>query len=213
VNKVLIAEPIYHAMPPSVYFNRIAFWKELEKYGMNGYALPLTKTMPMVMGPRRAIRSARDLAVNESFSRGATHVLFLDDDILTPEDILIQLLQVNKPIVGGLIHRDDGSPIVFRDLRLSDNSGAINAYAGYDVGEVVWRDHPTKGAFECAAVGAGAMLIQVEVLKELKKTKRWLFNYDDTDRSMDVLFCRLSRAAGFTVWCWPDKPCTQIPHY
>ena len=57
------------------------------------------------------------------------------------------------------------------------------------------------------------MLIRVDVLKVLAAQHRWLFNYDETGRSMDVTFCRMARAAGFGVYCWPDIPCTQVKHY
>lgn len=209
MHKILIAEPIYHALPPAVYFNRIYFWQQC-------FALQVSRDIrvkPIVMGPRRAIRSARDLAKVTAFEMDATHVLFLDDDIRVPPTLLEHLLAVDKPIVGGLIHRDDGVPIVFRDLGLKDDAAAIEIYAGEPIGEVPWMDHPKQGAFECAAVAAGAMLIQVPVLRKLAENHRWLFNYDETSRSMDVRFCRMARDAGFSVWCWPDEPCTQIQHY
>lgn len=235
-HKVLIAEPIYQALPPQVYYNRIAFWKTVFA---NDEEQGFYRAKPMVMGPRRGIRSARDLAIDAVVEQKATHLLFLDDDILTCDDILAQLLAVDKPIVGGLIHRDDWMPIVFRDVTLVDNPGAIEAYVGEEVGEVVWQDHPKEGAFECAAVGAGCMLIQADVLRSLLnpiakivdlicqychrvgfhapdcpvEPRRFLFNYDETGRTMDVRFCRMARNAGFSVWCWPDKPCKQIAHY
>lgn len=206
MNKILVAEPIYHAMPPKVYFNRILFWKDEHDF----------KLRPYVMGPRQNIRKARALAIETAIAIEATHLLFVDDDILLPDGIVSQLLAVDRPIVGGLIHRDSGEPLVWREPRMTDDMGAINAYAGHDLGELVWTDHPKKGAFECAAVAAGCMLIQVHVLKHLllrKGDRRWLFNYDETERSMDVRFCRMARQNEFGVWCWPDDPCIQIQHY
>lgn len=209
MHKILIAEPIYQALVPDVYHNRIWFWRDVwVKDAIQRY-----HARPITLGPRRAIRSARDVAIREAIANGATHVMFLDDDIKTPPDILSLLLDANKPIIGGLIHRDDGAPIVFRLGTETDNSEAMLLYAGHEVGETVWRDHPKTGVFGCAAVGAGCMLIRAEVLHNIIETDRWAFNYDDTERSMDVRFCRRARKAGFSVWCYPDKPCEQIKHY
>lgn len=195
MNRILVPEPIYQAMPPAVYASRIGFWKHV---GVQEY-LEVYRTANCVMGPRRAIRSARDLAIRTAIESNATHLLFLDDDVKTPPDILDQLLAVNKPIVGGLMHRDDGTPIVFRN--------------SFPSGDEPWLNHPKTGAFECAAVGAGCMLIQAEVLHNIIEVDRWAFNYDETERSMDVRFCRKAENAGFSVWCWPDVPCEQIKHY
>jgi len=200
MKKVLIAEPIYTAMTPDVYMNRIEFWKTV--WG-NDVPQGFYRAMPLVMGPRRNIRSARDIAIRKALELDATHLFFLDDDIKVTPQILDVLLRQDKAIIGGLIHKDDGTPVIFADS---------------PDGEVQWLSHPKSGSFECAAIGAGCMLISVAVLKRLmglcqEKPAQWLFNYDHTKRSMDVLFCRLARSCGFTVWCWPDIPCTQIVHY
>jgi len=195
MDKILIAEPIYTAMRPDVYFNRIAFWKSV---WANDVAQGFYDARAVVMGPRRAIRDARDLALQMALQNKATHLFFMDDDILVPPHILDVLHRADRAIVGGLIHKDDGTPIVFKEE---------------GDGEVPWLDHPKKGIFECAAVGAGCMLIQTEVLQAIKFRQNWVFNYDKTRRTMDVLFCRQARQLGFGVACWPDIPCVQVQHY
>jgi hypothetical protein len=109
MNKILIAEPIYSAMPPSVYFNRIAFWKETFAEDERGFGPNHVRSM--VIGPRNGIRIARDKAVRAALEHKATHLFFMDDDILVPPDILSNLLAVDQPIVGGLIHRDNGGSV------------------------------------------------------------------------------------------------------
>lgn len=204
MDKILVAEPIYSALRPEVYANRIKFWMQTFVAESAG----TYRVNSVVMGPRRSIRSARDEAIKVALGLRATHLFFIDDDIILPDHILNILRLQDKPVVGGLIHRDDGAPIVFQKP-----AGSLKDYLTVDSGEMVWEDHPEKGVFECAAVGAGCMLIQTEVLHNLVETDRWAFNYDETERSMDVRFCRKARAAGFSVWCWPDNPCVQINHY
>ncbi len=216
--RVLIAEPIYSAMKPEIYMNRIQFWDRCFEHKQNRYY----SFKPLVMGPRRAIRSARDLAIKTAIQTDATHLFMMDDDIEVDPEILRLLLVQDKDIIGGLCHRDDGAPIVFRDVDALVGSGVrvrgVHEHDfGEDPGEAPWFDHPKTdftASFECAAVGAGAMLIRVEVLKSLRPTvPHWLFNYDDTDCSMDVNFCRHARGYGFRIWCLPDPLCVQVRHY
>lgn len=210
MNKILIAEPIYHAMRPEVYFNRIEFWKDV--FGDMEQGLFSAKSL--VLGPRRAIRSARDEAIKTAIQQNATHLFFLDDDILVTPQILGVLLQADKHIIGGLMHRDDGVPIMFRDPPIDPIPPGYSADGEF--GELLWLDHPTEGIFTCSAVGAGCMLIRVDTLIALRAElpePKYLFNYDSTSRSMDVNFCRTAKKSGFGVWCWPDVPCTQVKHY
>ncbi len=214
IPKILIAEPIYQGLVPQVYANRIAFWEKtfqrqyLVGSGMtiNGISSGLVKQYmvnPMPIGPRNAIRLARQKAIAEALASGATHILFMDDDVIVPPTILGDLLRVDGDVVGGLMYKDDGSPIVFRST--------------CTFSEEPWFDHPTDKAFECAAVGAGCMLINMAVIEKIRKSpyspEHWLFNYDVTDRSMDVLFCRMVHNAGGSVWCLPHPICKQIKHY
>lgn len=211
--RVLIVEPIYQGLTPAVYSSRAAFWTQCSadklacRYSFN----------QAVQGPRKAIRTARDEGIRLAMALGATHILFLDDDIIVPADILNRLLAVDGDIVGGLMLRDDGTPLVFRDTEAPDGEGVQPAHCGYT--EEVWVDHPRHDVFECAAVGAGCMLVKIDTFHRWMKAHelgfefRYWFNYDETGRSMDVRFCYHARDAGMRVWCLPDPACTQIRHY
>jgi hypothetical protein len=228
--KVLVAEPIYHAVPPAVYHNRIIMWRttfrneigeEPNELDTDSFLLGQTysrivkyRARPYTIGPRENIRTARDKAIRVALQENATHLFFLDDDILTPPAIIPALLALDKPIVGALVHRDNGDPLVWREPRASDPIAGIQAYlnSDADIGEILWRDHPKTGVFECAATAVGCMMIKVEVIQSLNDT-RWVFNYDETERSMGVRFCRFAQKHGWTVWCAPDVLCKQVQHY
>jgi len=184
---------MYEGQCPAVALSRAEFWLSC---GWAECARQFS-ARAVILGPRRNIRSARDEAIDTTLERDATHLLFMDDDILVPRTVLPALLAQRKPIIGGLVHKDNGDPLVWVD-------------AGD--GEIPYYSHPRQGAFECAAVAAGVMLIEVGVLKKLRPLRRWLFNYDETGRTMDVRFCRMARGAGFSVWCWPDVLCQQVQH-
>lgn len=209
--KVLVCEPIYLGLHPSVYMSRIRFWSKLQSHRILGDY----KVNPLVIGPRENIRTARTKAIREAIKSAATHVLFMDDDIQVPANILKELLILDKDIVGGLMHKDDGTPIVFRDPDAPEGKG-VQATSILGDGETAWVDHPSD-AFECAAVGAGCMLVKtnvfVEVITRFSLFTGMCFNYDETPRTMDVRFCRMARSIGKEVWCLPDPPCIQIRHY
>lgn len=203
--KVIVAEPIIAGLDPRIYFNRLEFWKHCWSPSTASRAQFVAR--PIVIGPKRNIRAARDEAVQAALSTNATHLFFIDDDILVPPNILEELLKADKDIIGGLMHNDKGDPIVFQDFFESDGKG------GLLITETFYENHPKSGVFQCTAIGTGCMLIKVNVLKTLHNSRpdiRFLFNYDHTARSMDVNFCRLARSEGFTVWCWPDIPCEQM---
>jgi glycosyltransferase involved in cell wall biosynthesis len=215
ISRVLIAEPIYHALVPLVYGNRIKFWKNVfigeyvaeqlvAEFGVVSNTVVSYDVNSLIMGPRRNIRSARATAIKMAREKKASHVLFIDDDILVPEDILERLLRVDKDIVGGLMHRDDGMPIVFTKP---------------PEGWLHWEDHPKDRPFQCGGVGAGCMLIKTSVFDKIDKLsvglqcRIWYFTYDQGPASMDLLFCRTAIRAGCEVWCLPDPPCQQLSHY
>lgn len=203
IPRVLIAEPIYHALEPLVYGNRIKFWDDvLGRCGRQG----LYDANSLILGPRRNIRSARAEAIRIAREKKASHIFFLDDDVLVPEHILELLLRVDQDIVGGLMHKDDGNPIVFRK-ELWDGLPAH------------WTDYPqTLQPFECGGVGAGCMLIKISVFDRLDTASpnygdMWYFNYDETGKSMDIRFCRNAMSVGAKVWCVPFPECQQLSHY
>lgn len=206
IPRILIAEPIYQALVPLVYANRIQFWKNV--WG-NDVIQAFYDANSLIMGPRRNIRSGRAEAIRIAREKKASHILFLDDDVETPDHILQLLLDVDQDIVGGLMYKDDGNPIVFR-------KELIGGLASH------WFDHPKPYPFECGGVGAGCMLIRTSVfdrwdqafpVRKVPGAHRWYFNYDDTGMSMDIRFCRTAMAVGASVWCVPFPECQQLSHY
>lgn len=188
--RILLAIPIYEAVKPLAYFHHIAFHRHVGVASAEGRY----KCTSKVIGPRKSIRLIRNDSVRVAIEVGATHLMFLDDDILPPANLIDLLLAVDKPIVGAVVRRSDGVPIVFR--------------GGVD-GEVPWIDHPKSGAFECWAIGTGAILIATEVFARLRAP--W-FRFDETERTMDVNFCRSAQAAGIPIWCSADAASQQLVH-
>jgi hypothetical protein len=194
---ILVGVPIYEGIKAAPYGAQVDMFRYTDAGRREmGYAgWDDVSHVLLTVGPRISIREARNGMVestlrNEKF----THLLFLDDDIVPPPNLIPELLKVRQPIVGALVNDARGNPVVF---------------AGDQYGESRWMDCPREGVFECWAIGSGAMLIERRVLEAMQKP--WFF-FERNGRSMDVNFCREARAKGFTVWCNATAQCGQLRH-
>lgn len=125
----------------------------------------------------------RNQCVQAAQLAGASHILFLDSDIVFPADLLSRLLTHDKDIVGGLYvqrappHRPVGMTI----------EGRI---------EVV-----PEGLRRMASMPTGCLLIKMPVFGALSQP--WFNTKCVGEKIMgeDVYFCENARQAGYDVWC------------
>jgi hypothetical protein len=113
---------------------------------------------------------ARNMARAYALSIGASHLLFIDADVIVKPDGLRRLIALNRPLVGGLV----------------PGRGPHNGRAQYAFGERWRRDN----IINCAHGTCGYMLIAREVFGILPF--RWGINRDDTNggyQSEDPLYC------------------------
>lgn len=187
--RVFICTPIVTGVGPRAALSNAAMYKHIGK--QTEYV-----TSEWMPGPRKSIREIRNRAVKEAKNIGATHLMFRDDDIIAPPDIIDQLLADDQPIVGALIHNSSSHPLVW-------------AFSGG--GEVFWHEHPINTLFSCWAIASGALLIKMDVFDKLSEPWFW---FDNTARTMDVNFCRTVQReiSGPQVWCDSRIICGQIDH-
>lgn len=183
--RILLCMPVVTGVTPKPYFHQAHMWMHI------GRSEPKYRVNPAIIGPRRSPRDIRNNAGRTAVSGNYTHLFFLDDDILPPANIVDLLLDADKPIIGGLVRKDDGLPIVFKE----DGSR--------------WPDCPRTGIFKCGRVGLGVMMIKAEVLMTL--CYPWFF-FRRNDNTMDVNFCDMAQDAGIEVWCSAEAECEQIRH-
>jgi hypothetical protein len=142
----------------------------------------------VVAGPKIKTQLVRNGSCTLAMETGATHVLFIDDDMCVPADLVTKLLAHNKDIITPLFFRGGGdcAPLVFAPGENGDS-------------EPMW-DHPPRQLFvaPCGA-GTGVMLIKREVLEAVEPP--WFIWPNDPERGMDLGFCARAREKGFAVWC------------
>jgi len=126
----------------------------------------------------------RNYIAAQAVKKGCTHLFHVDDDMIYKPDTLDKLLESDKDIIGGLYKTKypESQDYVIEYLHNSD-----------------MPDKP----FECAALGTGLLLVKIEVYKKTPQPWYGYIWYDNgmVRESVDWVFCKNARNAGFKVWC------------
>lgn len=92
---------------------------------------------------------ARNQACMRALESGASHLFFLDSDVIPPPDAVLRLLRHNVPFISGMYSRR--SPPAALPVMIKDGQ---------------WHTNFKRGTtFEVDVVGAGCMLIRRDVLQ------------------------------------------------
>ncbi|MFA5040321.1 MAG: hypothetical protein WC464_01630 [Bdellovibrionales bacterium] len=135
----------------------------------------------------------RNQCVNAAQTMKASHLLFLDSDIVFPADALKRLMAHGKDIVGASYSKR-AAP--FYPLTILEN------------GE---HEHVTSGLQRVNLLPTGCLLIRMTVFDALKPP---FFNLETEGgqlRGEDYYFCEKARMAGFELWCDGDLS-SQLGH-
>jgi hypothetical protein len=147
---------------------------------------------------------ARRECAQEALDVGASHLMFIDSDMVFPEDGILTLASRNKRIIGANYNL---RKLPLRStVKISDREGNLIEVPGEQI---------PKQPFKCYAVATGFMLVQVSVFKELPKP--W-FYYEysegkDATTGEDVGFCKKVREKGIDIWCDPTIEVKHIGDY
>jgi hypothetical protein len=138
---------------------------------------------------------ARNLAVKFFLKEtDATHLFFLDDDVLLPPDAIVRLLQHNLPVVSGLYYErgPPHRPIIMDYPKIASGKHAC-----------LFRclEDPPRAVTRCDIVPAGCLMIQRRVFRKLKPP--WFktaYRHGQFLYGEDVYFSLRLRRAGFKVY-------------
>ena len=123
----------------------------------------------------------------------ATHLLFLDTDMVFPPDTLVRLLKHDKDIVGASYAR------------------RVPPFHPLTVDEAGEHKHITSGLQRVRLLPTGCMLLRMNVFQKLSKPYFNLATEGDQLRGEDYFFCQQARMRGFDIWCDGDLS-VQLGH-
>lgn len=149
------------------------------------------------------IDSQRNSAVDAILKdKEATHIFFVDSDMVIPKDALAKLFKKDKDIVSGLyFHRNPPhKPHLYR--LVGEGLETIDDYGDGNL-------------LECDAVGAGCLLIKKGVFENLAgkvKVVEGVSQFFVTTPTVgeDIFFCELAMKGGFKVYCDTSVKCGHI---
>lgn len=133
----------------------------------------------------------RNIIIEDALNNNATHVFFIDDDVLIPSDALMKLLNHNKDIVTGLylMRNFPHRPIIFN--KAEANGSCHHHFLNGNGNDLI----------EIVAAGLGCCLIKTEVFKKLEKPWVRLGQLEMDHWCDDIDFFRRARDAGFKSYC------------
>lgn len=166
------------------------------------------EVIDMVLRRSCDIVSNRTWLVNYAIKNGATHLLFVDSDMIFPADTIPKLLAHKKEIIG-VKYKKREFPISWvykRDPALEGTT------------------EPEDKIFTVNHVGTGLMLIDLSIFEKLGQPKEeggrptaWFSFGRDSQGALvmgeDVWFCNVARDAGYQVWIDPTLQIGHIGEY
>ena len=175
-------------------FGMVSIYWHLQMQTLFQLGKPMNRAlMPRVVKGKR-VDDARNeivryaLGLEDAEGIKATHVFFLDDDVLITPSGLIALLAHDRPIVSGLYFAK--TPVMQPLLFEGPYKGAAHRW-------------PTNGIVECYAHGMGYTLIQTEVFRAIEPPwfqtteGAWANDQEFKSQTEDVYFCEKAAKAGF----------------
>jgi len=146
-----------------------------------------------------ALGEARNQLVKSALSSGASHILFLDADMVVPSDAPRLLLKHNLPVVSALYFErvPPFKPIVGR---VSENPRCGD-----------YLDYP-PGVSEVGLVGCGCLLVNLDVFRKIAdhlKAEEW-FTFFSKRAGEDISFCKLCRDLGIKMYLDADVKCDHV---
>ena len=144
------------------------------------------------------IASSRTWLAKQAVEKGATHLLFVDSDMLFPSDVLDQLLARDKDIIGVEYHK--------RKFPLE----TVTAYMP-DV------EKSETEPFKVGIAGTGLMLIKTDVFKNPLLDPNW-FSFGRNAKGENVIgedgwFSNSARSIGYDVWVDPVVKVLHLGEY
>jgi len=142
------------------------------------------------------IYDARECAAKKLLESDADAVLFLDSDMVPSADMLVKLVEHNKPIVTALAFKrvPPYTPCIFKHISKKEAT--------------VYTDYP-KELTQIEACGMACCLIKREAFEKIPQP--WFTPSNDFGE--DLLFCLRAKQAKIPIFCDTTLICKHVSSY
>lgn len=139
----------------------------------------------------------REKLMKAAVDSDATHLMFIDSDVIFPPDGMEQLLRQQKTVIGGT-------------YRLKNPTQKIAAHkplgTEYGPGREMKLSDTPKGTHEVRAIPTGFMLVDLNAVRNIPQPWFDFSPNDDSFMGEDVWFCEKLREHGHQIFLDPTIP-------
>ena len=146
------------------------------------------------------VYDSRNRLAKAALESGADRVLWLDSDMMLPPDLMEKLgadLDEGRDFVSALFFRRNLPtwPVIYSEADYEAHDGRADIHA--ERIDVIPED-----IFEIAACGFGAVMMHINVIRDV--TKKYALPFSPmVGFGEDVAFCWRARQLGYKLWCDP----------
>lgn len=157
--------------------------------------------------PNSLVYDSRNLLSLYAVENNYDNVLWLDSDMIFPQDILQRLESHNMPMVTGLYvgRHDPIKPVIYKEL----TEPVRNADGKLTKNIVPYHDYPSDSFFHVAGCGFGCVLTSVKLLKDVWDHFGPAFT-PYTWAGEDLSFCHRVNQLGYSIYCDSTISCGHI---
>lgn len=142
----------------------------------------------------------RNVIIDQALKMGATHILFIDDDVLVPSDVIRRLLVHDVDIVSGLylMRNFPHKPIAFDEVHNDGKCAHLELTPG------------RTGLVKVNGIGLGCCLIKSSVFNRLERPYIRLGELHKEHWDDDISFFNRCREANIGLYLDLDVKCGHI---
>lgn len=136
---------------------------------------------------------AREMLCQTALDYKSDFIVMIDDDMITPHDLVYKLIEHNQDIVAALAftRNPPHHPVIYQTVEGYDPVVRVQ----YGKNTTV-RNYPRNTLVECDAVGFGAVAIKCDLLRKMNKP--WFMGCPGAGE--DITFCYNAKKVGGRVF-------------
>lgn len=195
VVRVLIGFPHEGMTSSEVYCNRLANMKHLGHLEERGKLLKQTPRFEFFQKTcgRMHVHVARDEMAKTALVANCDYLFMIDDDMTAADDLFEKLYASQKDIIAPLAFTRNfpHKPVMYSCIEGWDPVTQTEHFTNYAI-----MNYPKEKLVQCDAVGFGAVLINMNVIRNMPAP--YFMNPNKTGE--DISFCYEAKKRGFTTW-------------